>query len=283
MKSLFKKYTHYLVICSLLLTFACGSGNNNTQSDNVLNDTVPKESPQGITTDKTEAEIAAENAETDSLYNTYYTALMQDDYDKVMKMLHPVAFKITPKSEFLEDIKGMQTYFGKLTSYKRIDGRFYRDSDGDAGRGSYYDIKFENQYGDSTIYEVLHLVKEAGVTKFSIMGYTYSTDKNDKLIAFEDLPSSSPTTNLVVTIFDDCSYGGKSAQIAVGSYDLAQVNQWIGNDAMSSLKIPKGLTVTLYEHANYGGKSVVLTSDVPCLVDKQFNDAATSMKVTLSN
>ncbi len=111
MKSLFKKYTHYLVICSLLLTFACGGGNNKTQSDNVLNDTVP----QGTTPDKTEAERAAEKAAdkliTDSLYNTYYTAVMQNDYDKVMQMMHPVAFKITPKSEFLEDLKGMQTFW----------------------------------------------------------------------------------------------------------------------------------------------------------------------------
>jgi hypothetical protein len=279
MKYFLNKYNNYLIISLLLLIFACGEGNDKSEK----NKEVKKDSPEETTAEEAEAKIAAEKAEADSLYNAYYTAVMQNDYDKVTQMIHPVAFKITPKSEFMEDLKGMQTYFGKLTSYKRIDGRFYRDGNGDAGKGSYYDIKFENQYGDSTIYEVIYLVKELNATKFSVLGWRYSTDKNDKAIVFEPLSNSSSATNQVVTIFDDCSYEGKSAQVAVGSYDLAQLNQWIGNEALSSLKIPKGLTVTLYEHANYGGESVVLTSDVPCLVDKQFNDSATSMKVALSN
>ena len=52
----------------------------------------------------------------------------------------------------------------------------------------------------------------------------------------------------------------------------------IGNDQLSSIKVPKGFVVTLYGDANFTGKTMTVTQDTP-YVGNEFNDMTSSIKV----
>lgn len=66
-----------------------------------------------------------------------------------------------------------------------------------------------------------------------------------------------------VTLYDQCNYAGRHYDLPIGNYRTYQMG--IGNDNLSSLKIPSNLKVTLYEHDNYSGRSVTYTSNISCL------------------
>ncbi|MFT5682878.1 MAG: hypothetical protein ACI8RZ_003802 [Myxococcota bacterium] len=89
-------------------------------------------------------------------------------------------------------------------------------------------------------------------------------------------PLSAPTSRAKVTIYRDARYEGPSMELRPGSHDMSALT--IGNDQVSSVKVPAGFTVTLYEHANYQGRAVTLTADNTYLSD--FNDQVSSIKVS---
>jgi hypothetical protein len=63
-----------------------------------------------------------------------------------------------------------------------------------------------------------------------------------------------------VTIYEHVFFNGKSQELFLGLYNTNDLI--IGNDTMSSIKIPAGIQVTLYEHADKSGRFVRLTGDV---------------------
>ena len=71
-----------------------------------------------------------------------------------------------------------------------------------------------------------------------------------------------------VSIFEHNNYGGRTQQLILG-YNAGPLA--IGNDVVSSVKVPPGYRVTLYEHAPGNGRVKVLTADTPSLPG--FNDA----------
>jgi hypothetical protein len=79
-----------------------------------------------------------------------------------------------------------------------------------------------------------------------------------------------------VVIYRDENYSGPSQELDEGSYDISSLT--IGNDQLSSLKVPNGLKVTLYEHAGFSGRSKSFTSDTP-FVGADFNDLTSSIRV----
>lgn len=88
-------------------------------------------------------------------------------------------------------------------------------------------------------------------------------------------------TNVVfgqITMYADCDYQGESRRFDIGRYNWNQLG--LGGDALSSLKVPIGYTVKLYEHADFNGISITVTSDVACLVDRDFNDRMSSFEVS---
>ena len=90
------------------------------------------------------------------------------------------------------------------------------------------------------------------------------------ILTGEALPGSK------VLIYADGSYQGASQELAEGNYDVN--NLTIGNDTLSSLKIPQGIKVTVYEHGGFSGRSKVFTEDTPWVGD-DFNDLTSSIKV----
>jgi M6 family metalloprotease-like protein len=86
---------------------------------------------------------------------------------------------------------------------------------------------------------------------------------------------ASPTSTDVAVVYEHNNYVGRSQELAVGRYDLGQLS--IGNDVISSVKVPPGWTVTLYQHAGFQGATKVLTTNTSTLPD--FNDQTSSIVV----
>lgn len=82
-----------------------------------------------------------------------------------------------------------------------------------------------------------------------------------------------------VTLFADAGYTGAGQSLGLGWHNMASLS--IGNDRLSSLKVPQGWKVTLYEHANFGGISKRIVADTSMLHD--FNDATSSLVVEVDS
>ncbi len=91
--------------------------------------------------------------------------------------------------------------------------------------------------------------------------------------------SQSPDTIYKVTVYEHKDYGGRSQELPVGRYNMDQLS--IGNDIISSIKIPTGVIVTVYEHADFEGKTKLLTEDTT-YIGKDFNDKTSSIVVELA-
>jgi len=88
------------------------------------------------------------------------------------------------------------------------------------------------------------------------------------------------TTSGVATFYKDCNYGGYAVALNTGAYTLSQLSALgIQNDDISSLKVNSGYKVTLYRDDNFSGPAIVKTGDDACLVDDNFNDSTSSLKV----
>ncbi len=95
---------------------------------------------------------------------------------------------------------------------------------------------------------------------FSGASVAYTSDTS--LVSNNDMTSSivveeqSPPQ---ATIYSGKNYAGKSQRLGVGRYDDTALT--IGNDALSSLRVPAGLKVTLYEHGGFAGARWVFYAD----------------------
>ena len=78
-----------------------------------------------------------------------------------------------------------------------------------------------------------------------------------------------------VTIHSDSYYGGASQTLQVGWYDIWDLT--IGNDTLSSLRVPAGYRVTLYSDAYFSGATRSYTQDTVWVYD--FNDLTSGVRV----
>lgn len=81
--------------------------------------------------------------------------------------------------------------------------------------------------------------------------------------------------DVLPVVFEHNDYAGRSQGLNVGRYDISHLA--IGNDIISSVKVPAGWKVTLFEHAGFQGAAKVITANTPGLPD--FNDRASSLVV----
>jgi hypothetical protein len=84
-----------------------------------------------------------------------------------------------------------------------------------------------------------------------------------------------------VTIYEDSNFQGRSQVLANGRYDLGQLS--IGNDTLSSLKVPQGIVVRLYEHFHFQGRFIDIKEDTPVLsppvLSEFWNDRTSSIVI----
>lgn len=94
-------------------------------------------------------------------------------------------------------------------------------------------------------------------------------------------PPPPPSTTGDVTLYADCSFSGRSVGLSVGNYtaeDLAALG--ISNNTASSIRVKAGFKAEIFVDNNYQGRSLSLTGDDDCLVDNNFNDLLSSVRVT---
>lgn len=84
-------------------------------------------------------------------------------------------------------------------------------------------------------------------------------------------------SQLKATIYQHARYRGRRQELKPGRYNLKDLT--IGNDQLSSVKVPKGLRVTLYRRSSFRGQKRVLTEDIWFTED--FNDETSSIVVEL--
>jgi len=90
----------------------------------------------------------------------------------------------------------------------------------------------------------------------------------------------APQQTGVATVYKDCNYGGYAVSLPTGDYTLSQLQaKGILDNDISSLKVQSGYEVVIYTNDNFSGASAIIASDDTCLVDNNFNDTATSVRV----
>jgi hypothetical protein len=94
---------------------------------------------------------------------------------------------------------------------------------------------------------------------------------------YGDSPAPAPKPAAQPVIYADRDFAGDSMTLQAGTYDLTTPGA-VGNDAISSVKVPSGWTVTLYENTGQQGASKSFTSDTAYVGD-DFDNVASSIKV----
>lgn len=90
-------------------------------------------------------------------------------------------------------------------------------------------------------------------------------------------PHERPAPRAMIKVYKDNNFRGRSEILSQSDADLS--DNIIGNDAISSLKIPANMEVILYAHANFRGRSVTLNEDMNSLKSLDFNDKVSSIKI----
>lgn len=124
----------------------------------------------------------------------------------------------------------------------------------------------------------LELTDDANTAYLTAKGFA-QTGQTISMIVEELPPSEMPVAGTFVTIYKD-DFSGASKNLLPGQYEYYELGN-VGNDQLSSIKIPKGMKVTLYEHAGFAGRKLVLTQDTRAgtLVANKFNDVSSSILV----
>lgn len=96
-------------------------------------------------------------------------------------------------------------------------------------------------------------------------------------------PQPPPPPPGPVTFYEHCDFQGHAVAKGPGRYDIGQMG--IGNDSISSIRIPAGRRVRVYQHAGFQGAWKDFTGDVSCLVHhhmgwgRSWNDQISSFEV----
>ena len=90
----------------------------------------------------------------------------------------------------------------------------------------------------------------------------------------------SPTAT-AVTLYLDCPFSGTSVSLDEGNYNVGDlVALGIPNDKVSSLRVADGYKLEIFLDKDFSGRSLSFTQDDNCLVDDNFNDLLSSVRVT---
>ncbi len=174
------------------------------------------------------------------------------------------------------DLRINQGYDARATIYEHGN---YEGREQTLGVGSYE--MGELSIGNDTLSSVrvpdglrVNLFEDAG---FRGRSRSFTSDASWVGDDFNDVVSSV-SVEMVVTLFENGVYAGRSQKLGVGVYDIDELRAGVGNDTVSSVKVPQGMMVSLYEHAGFVGRVRTFTESVPWVGD-DFNDMASSVVV----
>jgi hypothetical protein len=102
---------------------------------------------------------------------------------------------------------------------------------------------------------------------------------------FEDwnakMPDKIPVvSDIAVVLFQHCDYQGNSLALTEGEYNLSDlIAHGIKNNDLSSLKLASGYQMVLFDEVNFKGASIIEDDDVACLLQDNWNDRISSLKI----
>jgi hypothetical protein len=194
-----------------------------------------------------------------------------------MKKSVLVSFLLTIAGVFMLNAQNHVTIY-RSCNYQGDSQRLYE--------GDYRDRDI--QIGNDRI-SAIRIPKGWGVTVYKANNFqgpseTYDSDVRCLPEQFNDAISSirvfkSSNAN-AVTIFRSCNFSGDSQILREGRYRDRDIR--IGNDRISSIRVPNGWAVTVYKANNFEGTSETYYDDIRCL-PQQFNDAISSLRVFRSS
>lgn len=96
--------------------------------------------------------------------------------------------------------------------------------------------------------------------------------------------SAAPTTSnppaSVAEVFQHCDPSGWRTPLAVGAYNSQQLAALgAANNAISSLTVSAGFRAVLFDGDNFTGDAITVTANDSCLVDDNFNDRTSSIRI----
>lgn len=92
--------------------------------------------------------------------------------------------------------------------------------------------------------------------------------------------SSGSNQPLAIEIYSECNYKGIGVRLAPGKYQVGDLEDLgMPNNAISSVRVPRGLKASIYENDFFRGDGAVLQSDEGCLIGAQLNDKVSSIIV----
>lgn len=104
------------------------------------------------------------------------------------------------------------------------------------------------------------------------------------ILSFFATAACLPVTSFANTVYQHCDYQGYRVNLPVGNYDLKDLQaRGIRNDDLSSLRVSPGYEMTVYQHHHFGGRSLKFRGNDRCLVNNNFNDTISSIKVRRVN
>jgi hypothetical protein len=100
------------------------------------------------------------------------------------------------------------------------------------------------------------------------------------------MPERKEHTSAQAEVFNHSEFGAgptfgvtpRSQKLPIGRYDDAAGQLSVGNDAISSIKVPEGIAVRAYEHAWFQGATIDFTQDVSAF-EPDWNDRISSLIV----
>lgn len=90
--------------------------------------------------------------------------------------------------------------------------------------------------------------------------------------------NAAPEISDQVTLYEDVDFKGKNISLSEGYYDYRNWGD-LGNDTLSSIKIPGNYKVTLYSDIDRGGSSKELTEDVANFYSLNLNDKISAIQI----
>lgn len=81
----------------------------------------------------------------------------------------------------------------------------------------------------------------------------------------------------VVTFYEHCDFEGEQMSLPIGNYPSLREFA-VGNDKISSVRVPKGMSVNLFSDGRFKGRKLNVTDDVFCL-PKKINDSISSIVI----
>ena len=95
-----------------------------------------------------------------------------------------------------------------------------------------------------------------------------------------DGTTTPPNPSSAATLYVDCPFSGGSVSLEEGSYNLTQLRaKGMQGEQLSSIRVKAGYEVQLFTGNDLNGRSIIVTGDVGCLTNNNFNDDTNSIRV----